>query len=88
MEQVFIRAVMDSDWDRNDEFSDRDIVMLEYRLRSIKGVTVNHSQLATRIKQTDRTIESVLKLLQEIDNEELPPDECIVVLGNMADLRD
>jgi hypothetical protein len=61
-EASFLRAVLDSDWDQSNEFSDQEIQMLEFRLKNIPGVTVNNTLLATRIKKTDRILASVLSL--------------------------
>jgi hypothetical protein len=79
-ESLFVTAVLDSDWDQSNEFSDQEIQMLEFRLKNIPGVTVNNSLLSTRIKQTDRTLASVLSLLSELNDDDLPDEERVFVV--------
>jgi len=76
-EQTFLRAVLDSDFDQSNEFSDQEVQMLEYRLRNVPGMTINQEMLKTKVKASDRSLASVLQLLSELYNDDIKDEERI-----------
>jgi hypothetical protein len=75
--QNLFTAIIDSDADNSASFSDQEIQILEMRLRNIQGITVNFDALKRQVLASDRTLESVLKLVENMDRDDLPEEERI-----------
>ena len=81
-EQIFVSAILDSDWDESNTFSDKEIKMLGIRMQNVPGVTINQQNLEKRVKATDGSLSSILKLLSEMDDGTIPDEERIFVIDS------
>jgi hypothetical protein len=79
-EQTFISAIMASDADSDNAFSDQEVKMLELRLQQIPGVDIHPGILATRLAATKRTMAEVMNLLKELYDDTIPDEERIFVV--------
>ena len=75
--QILVQAIVSSDFDSNATFSDQEIQILEVRLANIPGVVVNKPALKKAVKESDRTVESVVSFVKHMFRDDLPPEERI-----------
>jgi len=84
--QDLVEVILASDRDASAKFSDQEIDMLEMRMKMMANVKVNHNLLVQKVKVSDRTLESVLTMLEDMDRDDLPPEERVfqIVQKNIA----
>ena len=76
-EQILVRAIIDSDYDSSADFSDTELKLLGMRLQNVRGVAVDCELLQQRIRNSDKSLPSILALLNDLDREDLPDNERI-----------
>ena len=75
--QTVVTAIIASDFDSSGTFSDQEIQILELRMKNVPGVTVRHDLLVQAASGSDRSMSNVLRLLDDIDREDLTDNERI-----------
>lgn len=69
--QIVINAIIESDFDSSGTFSDQEIKILELRMKSCTGVIVNDKLLIQTVEASDRSLSTVLSLLDHLDRLDL-----------------
>jgi hypothetical protein len=69
--QTLMTACIESDADLSGHFSDEEIMFLWIRVKNVPGIVVNQALLMKSVQDSDRTLASVLKLLDHLDGDTL-----------------
>ena len=75
--QTVVSAIVESDFDSSATFSDQEIQILELRIKNVPGVNVRHDLLVQAAGGSNRSISNVLKLLNDLDRDDLSDEERI-----------
>lgn len=79
--QTVVQGILSSDLDASSKFSDQELPILEINIlagiKTLKGVRCDRDKLKQALKESDRTIESVLAMVSEIDDPSLPEEKRI-----------
>ena len=75
--QTVVTAIIASDFDSSGTFSDQEVQILELRMKNVPGVNVRHDLLVQAASGSDRSMSNVLRLLDDIDREDLADSERI-----------
>ena len=75
--QTVVTAIIASDFDSSGTFSDQEVQILELRMKNVPGVNVRHDLLVQAASGSDRSMSNVLRLLDDIDREDLTDNERI-----------
>ena len=76
--QTVVSAVIESDYDSSNKFSDQEIEILITRVSLVRGVKVNTTLLRQELSDvSNRTLTNILGYLDQLDRTDLPPDKVI-----------
>ena len=78
--QAMMAIVLESDFDQSSDFSDKEVNRLVLRLKNLPAIKVNEEKLRAKLEK-NRSLASVLGLLQDIDDDTIPKEEHIIVVN-------
>ena len=81
--QTLVESIIESDTDGSGKFSDREMKLLEMRLKNMRGVKVNHSRLVDTMSHSTRDLNGILKMVQNMD--QVPEEDRIFVFDANMD---
>ena len=71
--QTVLTSLIACDEDSSGFYSDRDIQLLELRLRHLPGIKVNQSLLLEKVRASDCSLQTILQYVQHCGQDNLDP---------------
>jgi hypothetical protein len=82
--QAMMTVVLESDFDESHDFSDREINRLVLRMKNLPAIKVNEDLLRLKMNK-HRSVLSVIDLLQDIENDDIPEEDHIFLINEAAE---
>jgi hypothetical protein len=82
--QAMMTVVLESDFDQSHDFSDREINRLVLRMKNLPAIKVNEDLLRHKMNK-HRSVLSVIDLLQDIEDDDIPEGDHIFLINEAAE---